>query len=114
MARRLRQHRVQRHDERLRQLLREREHVLAVGAAEDAVLVLEEHDVDVETAEQPRRADVVASDALRDRGQNLRALRARRLVDDDDDADLLDPAHVEQRRRGRRTRTCRYRRHAAG
>ena len=62
MRRRLRQHRVQRDDERLRQLLGEREHVLAVAAAEDAVLVLEQDDVDVEPAEDPRRAHVVAAD----------------------------------------------------
>ena len=48
MRRRLREHGVERDDERLRNGLRERQHVLAVGAAEDAVLVLKEHDVDVE------------------------------------------------------------------
>ena len=50
----LRQHRVQGHDERLRQLLRERQHVLAVHAAEDPELVLEQNNVDVQPAEQPR------------------------------------------------------------
>jgi hypothetical protein len=58
---------VQRHDERLGQLLRERQHVLAVGSAEDAVLVLQQHDVDVEAAERPGRADVVAANRLPDR-----------------------------------------------
>ena len=51
VARRLRQDGVQRHDEWLRQLPRERENVLPVLAAEDAVLVLKQHDVDVEAAE---------------------------------------------------------------
>ena len=60
MGRGRRTHRVQCHDERLGELTREREHVLAVAAAEDAVLVLEQHDVDVESAEQSGGADVVA------------------------------------------------------
>ena len=38
---------MQRHNKRLRELAHEREHILAVPAAENAVLVLEEHDVDV-------------------------------------------------------------------
>ncbi len=53
---------MQRHDERLRELRDEREHVLAVAAAEDPVLVLEQDDVDVEPAEDPRGAHVVAPD----------------------------------------------------
>ncbi len=52
MRRRLREHRVQRHDERLRELARERKDVLAVAAAEDAVLVLQQDDVDVESRER--------------------------------------------------------------
>ena len=66
-ARRLGQDRVQRHDERLRELAREREDVLAVPAAEDPVLVLEQHDVDVEPPQHPGRSDVVAANRLRDR-----------------------------------------------
>ena len=88
---------MQRHDERLRELLRERQHVLAVGAAEDPVLVLEQHDVDVEPAEDPRRADVVATDRLRDRREHAAPLRARRLVDDRDEIDALDAFDVVER-----------------
>ena len=58
---------MQRHDQRLRELAGERQHVFAVSATEDAVLVLQENDVDVSAAERPRRADVVAARALRDR-----------------------------------------------
>ena len=68
VRRRLRQHRVQRHDERLRQLLaRTRATYSPSRAAEDPVLVLEQDDVDVEPAEHPRGADVVAANRLRDR-----------------------------------------------
>ena len=88
---------MQRDDERLRELLREREHVLAVGAAEDPVFVLEQDDVDVEPAEDPRRADVVASDRLGDRRENAAPLRARRLVDDRDEIDALDAFDVVER-----------------
>ena len=94
---RLREHRVQRDDERLRELLGERQHVLAVGAAEDPVFVLEQHDVDVEPAEDPRRAHVVAADRLRDRRENTAPLRARRLVDDRDEIDAFDPVDVVER-----------------
>ena len=73
---RLGEHSVQRHDERLCQTLRERQHILAVAAAEDAVFVLKEHDVDVEPAEHPGGADVVAADGLRDRGDQAAPLRA--------------------------------------
>jgi hypothetical protein len=55
----LRQDRVQGHDERLRQLLRERQDILAVRAAEDPELVLEQNNVDVEPAEQPGSANIV-------------------------------------------------------
>ena len=55
-----------RHDERLCELAGERQHVFAVSSAEDAVLVLEENDVDVSPTERTRRADVVAARALRD------------------------------------------------
>ena len=114
MRRRLREHGVQRDDERLRQLLREREHVLAVAAAEDAVLVLEQHDVDVEPPEHPRGADVVAADGLRDRREQRRAAagatarsRPRRCR----------RARCRRRRaasRADRPRRCRCRRRAAG
>ena len=97
MGRRLRQHRMQRHDKRLGELLREREHVLAVRPAEDPVLVLENDDIDVEPAEQPRRPYVVTPNSLGHRRQDLRVLRARRLVDDDHAADVLDALDPEQR-----------------
>ena len=58
--------------------------------------MLQEDDVDVEPAEDPRRADVVAADALRDRRDEPRALRPRRLVDDDDLLDAVDPVEAEQ------------------
>ena len=74
MGRRLRQHGVERHDERLRELLGQRDHVGAVATAEDPVLVLEEDDVDVQPAENSRRADVVAADGLGDRGDETGAL----------------------------------------
>ncbi len=90
MRGRLREHRVQRHDERLGELAGEREHVLAVGAAEDPVLVLEQHDVDVHPAEHPRGAHVVAANGLRDRREQSAPLRARRLVHDRDELDALD------------------------
>ena len=92
---------------------RERQHVLAVAAAEDPVLVLEQHDVDVEPPEHPGGADVVAADGLRDRREQPAPLRARRLVDDRDEIGALD---VRRRRAaflaGRR-RTCRSRTPAA-
>ena len=97
MLRRLRQHRVQRHDERLRKLAHEREHVVAVPAAEDAVLVLEQNDVDVGPAERASRANVVAACVLGDGAQSLGPLRARWLVHDDDLADVVHVADVEQR-----------------
>jgi hypothetical protein len=97
MRRRLRQDGVQGHDERLRQLLRKGKHVLAVAPTEDPVLVLEENDVDVEPTEQPRSTDVVPTNSLGDGGEKLLALGARRLLDDDNGADFLDPAHAEER-----------------
>ena len=48
-------------------------------------------------AEQPRRAHVVAANGLRDGRQQLGALRARRLVDDDDRLHVIDGRHGEQR-----------------
>ena len=45
-------------------------------AAEDAVLVLDEHHVDVELPENPGGAHVVAPDRLGDRGRETRPLRA--------------------------------------
>ena len=77
-------------DERLGQVCGEGEHVLAVGAAEDPVLVLEQDDVDVEPPEHPRGAHVVAANGLRDRREQTAPLRARRLVDDRDEIGTLD------------------------
>ena len=92
------EHGVQGDDERLRELTDERQHVLAVAAAEDAVLVLEQDDVDVGPAERTGCSDVVAAGALRHGLRDLGPLRARRLVDDDERADVVDAA----RRRGER------------
>ena len=97
MLRRLREHRVERHDERLRELLHQREHVRAVGAAEDPVLVLEQDDVDVQPAENPRRADVVAASRLGDRRHEPRPLGTGRLVDDHDLLDSVDPVDAQER-----------------
>ena len=97
MLGRLREHGVERDDERLCQRLRERQHVLAVEAAEDAVLVLEEHDVDIEPAEHARGADVVAADRLPDRREERAPLWAGRLVQDRDDVDALDVVDAEER-----------------
>ena len=95
---RIREHGVQRHDERLRELSRKREGVGPVPAAEDAVLVLEQDDVDVEASERARGAHIVSARALRDGLEDLRALRARRIVDDDEGAAILDIGDAEQRR----------------
>ena len=96
VTRRLGQDRVQRHDERLRELAHEREHVLPVATAVDPVLVLQQHDIDVRARERPRSADVVSARALRDGAQDLGPLRARRLVDHDELADVVDAGDVEQ------------------
>ena len=96
MGRRLGQHRVQGHDERLGQLLDERRDVAPVAPPEDAVLVLQEDDVDIEPAEDPCGADIVATNTLRDRGHEPRALRPRRLVDDHELLDAVDPIEAEQ------------------
>ena len=53
MRRRLREQRVQGHDERCEELSRERQDVLPFRATVDPVLVLEQDDVDVEAAKQP-------------------------------------------------------------
>ena len=93
---RRREHGVERHDERLRQLLRERHDVLAIAAAVDPELVLEEDDIDVEAAEYARRPHVVAADRLGDRGDETGALRTRGLVDDDDALDAIDGRKTEE------------------
>ena len=70
--------------------------VAPVASSEDAVLVLQEDDVDIEPAEDARGADIVATDTLRDRRHEPRALRPRRLVDDHDLLDAVDPVEAEQ------------------
>ena len=95
---RLRQHRVQRDDDGLRELVHQREDILAVASAEDPVLVLQEHDLDVEPAEDPGGANVVAAHPLSDRRHQSRPLRARGLVDHDDLLDPVDPVHAKQGR----------------
>ena len=87
MIRRLGEHGVERDDQRPVELLCEREDVLAVGAAEDPVFVLQEDDVDVESAKEPCRSDVVAPYRLRDGRDDLGALWAGSLVHDRDRAD---------------------------
>ena len=60
---------MQRDDERLCQLGRKGKDVLAVGTAEDPVLVLEQYDVDCEPAQEAGGAHVIPSDFLRHRHQ---------------------------------------------
>ena len=76
MRRRPREHRMQRDDERLSQVLGEGQHVLAVASSEDPILVLQQHDVDVEPSERPRSAHVVATYCLSDRRDHPAPLRA--------------------------------------
>ena len=98
VRRRVRKDRVQCHDERLRQLLGQREDVFAVAPAEDAVLVLEQDDVDVAAAEDACGPDVVAARSLRDRRHDARALGPRGIVDDHDLRHGLDLVQPDQRR----------------
>ena len=93
----LRQDGVERHDERLRQLPRERQDVLAVGAAEDPEFVLEQDNVDVQPAEQPRRPHVVPSRLLGNRREEVWRFRARQVIDDRDLVDPVYPGYLEQR-----------------
>ena len=95
MRSRLREHRMQGDDERLRQALRQGGDVLAVTSPEDPVLVLEQDDVHVEPAQDPGRANVVSAHSLRDRCDEPGPLRARRLVHDHDLLDTVDPVDPE-------------------
>ena len=94
---RLREHRVQGDDERLRQLLGERQDVFAVAAAEDAVLVLQQHHVDVPADRgcaphvRSRRVFLARS------SPRLQAAVAGRLVDDHNLRDSLDIVEPDQR-----------------
>ena len=98
VIRRRRKDGVKRQDEWSRELPGERQHVLAVGAAEDPVLVLQQDDVDVESTEQPCRSDVVAPHRLRHGRENIVPLRARRLIDDGDRTNALHVRNRQQRR----------------
>ncbi len=98
VRRRLRKHRMERHDEGLRQLFGQREDVFAVTPTEDAVLVLEQHNFDVPAAEDARGPDVVAARSLRYRRHDARTLWARGIVDDHDLRDGLDLVQPNQRR----------------
>ena len=84
-------------DERLGEVTREGEDVLAVAAAEDPVLVLEQHDVDVDPAEHPGGTHVVAANGLRDRREHAPPLGARRLVHHRDEVGALDTGVTGQR-----------------
>ncbi len=92
------QHRVQSQDDRLLQVFGQGEHVVAVPAAEDPVLVLQQDDVDVQPGEDPRRSHVVAADTLGHRRDEPGTLRPRRLVDDHHTLDSLDTIGAEERR----------------
>ena len=97
VRRRLREDGVQGHDERLRQLFGQRHDVFAVAPAEDAVLVLEQNDVDVPAAEDASSPDVVAACSLRDRRNHARTLRPGRIVDDHDLRHGFDLVQSDQR-----------------
>jgi len=96
VPRRQREDGVQGQDERLGELFRQREDVLAVATAEDAVLVLEENHVDVAPSEDARRADVVAAGCLGDRRDQTGPLRPRRVVHHDDLRDRCDLVEAVQ------------------
>ena len=98
VRRRLRQHRVECHDERLRQLLDQRSHVATVAAAEDPVLVLKQDDIDIEPAKNPGSAYVVAPNRLGDRRREPRPLRTGGLVHDHDLLDAIDLVQAEEGR----------------
>jgi len=66
-----RQHRVQRHHEGLVEFLDEREHIGSGLAAEDAVLVLDEHHVGAPTVQQRGHRHIVGPDVLPDDRQHL-------------------------------------------
>ena len=95
-------------------LLGERQHVLAVAAAEDPVFVLKEHDVDVEPAEHPGGADVVAADGLRDRREQAAPLRASRARSRPRRGRRARSRARRAASRAGRQRTCRSRKPAAG
>ena len=71
---------MQRHHKRLRQLLGERQHVLAVAAAEDPVLVLEQDNVNVKPAKHPGSANIIPANRLGDRREQPPTLGTRRLI----------------------------------
>ncbi len=95
---RLGQHRVQRHDERLGQLLDQREHEGAGDAAEDAVLVLDQDDVGAPGRQRPRDRRVVAADVLPDAGDDLGGVLAVLLPGQRDHVDLGRGVGLQQRR----------------
>ena len=97
VRRRVRKDRVQCHDERLRQRFGQREDVFPVSPTEDAVLMLEQHHLDVATAENARSPDIVAAGSLRDRRHDARPLRTGRIVDDHDFRHRLDLVQPDQR-----------------
>ena len=59
--------------------------------------MLEQDDVDVQPAEDPRRADVVAASRLGDRRHEPRPLGPGGLVDDHDLLDAVDPVDAQER-----------------
>src|SRR5205807_2606986 len=61
-------------------------------------LVLEQYDIDVEAPERSSRPQIVSARALRDGLKDLGALRARRIVDDDECVAIFHIADAEQRR----------------
>ena len=80
-----RKHRVQGHHQGLFQLLGQRHHEGAGVAAEDPVLVLDQHNVGASEGEVGGHRRVVAADILADRCHNLRLGNRSRIPHDGDD-----------------------------
>ena len=80
------------------QFLDQRQHVGAGLAAEDAVLVLDQHDVGAAAVQQRRHRDVVGADVLPDHRQHLGFRVGVVVADDRHDIDLQRRIDLQQRR----------------
>ena len=97
MRRRLGQHGVQGDDERLRQLLVSDATYSPSRPPKIPYSCWSRTTSTSSRPEDPGRANVVAAHALRDRCHEPGPLRPRRLVDDHDLLDAVDPVEAEQR-----------------
>ena len=95
---RLGQHGVQGDDERLVQVLDQGQHIGPGLAAEDAVLVLDQHDVGAASVEQGRDGDVIGPDVLPDHRKDFGFLDRVVVADDRQDVDLDGRVGLQQRR----------------